>query len=40
MAAVDLAVFVVDASSGLDHATVDLWRQASVRPESVRAWYL
>jgi len=31
MAAADLAVFVVDASSGLDHATVDLWRQASDR---------
>ena len=31
MAAADLAVFVVDASSGLDHATIDLWRQASDR---------
>ena len=31
MAVAALAVFVVDASSGLDHATVDLWRQASVR---------
>ena len=31
MAAADLAVFVVDASSGLDHATVDLWRQAADR---------
>ena len=31
MAAADLAVFVVDASSGLDHATIDLWRQAAQR---------
>ena len=31
MAAADLAVCVVDASSGLDHATVDLWRQAADR---------
>ena len=31
MAVADLAVFVVDASSGLDHATVDLWRQAASR---------
>jgi len=31
MAAADLAVFVVDASSGLDHATIDLWRQAADR---------
>ena len=29
--AADLAVFVVDASSGLDHATVVLWRQAADR---------
>ncbi|HAQ22519.1 MAG TPA: elongation factor G, partial [Acidimicrobiaceae bacterium] len=31
MSAADLAVFVVDASSGLDHATIDLWRQAADR---------
>ncbi len=31
MAAADLAVFVVDAASGLDHATIDLWRQAADR---------
>ncbi len=29
--AADLAVFVIDASSGLDHATVVLWRQAAER---------
>ena len=31
MAVADLAVFVVDASTGLDHATIDLWRQAADR---------
>jgi|TARA_B100002003_G_scaffold207315_1_gene201498 elongation factor G len=31
LAAADLAVFVVDASSGLDHTTVDLWREAAAR---------
>ncbi len=31
VSAADLVVFVVDASSGLDHATVVLWRQASER---------
>jgi elongation factor G len=31
LAAADLAVFVVDASSGLDHATIDLWREAAAR---------
>ena len=31
MSAADLAVFVVDASNGLDHATIDLWRQAADR---------
>ncbi len=31
VAAADMAVFVVDASSGLDHATVDLWHQAADR---------
>ncbi len=31
ISAADMAVFVVDASSGLDHATVDLWREAAAR---------
>ena len=31
VSAADLVVFVVDASSGLDHATVVLWRQAAER---------
>ena len=31
LAAADLAVFVIDASSGLDHSSVSLWREASRR---------
>ena len=31
LAAADLAVFVIDASSGLDHSSVSLWREASKR---------
>ena len=31
MAVADMAVFVVDASTGLDHSTIDLWHQAADR---------